>query len=64
MKKSMLEKLTEFYETTQAMGNFGHAIGFYRENNEIVKGKYEFPNGTYTIEHVNGDFFCWGYKPI
>lgn len=60
---TMLEKLTEWYDEVEKMGNGGHAIGFFRDQDEIVEGTYEFQKGKFTIKHVNGDFFCWGYEP-
>lgn len=60
--QSMLEKLTEDYERTVGMGNGGHAIGYFSQRRgEIVRGRYEFEKGVYTIYLVNRKYFLWDY---
>ena len=60
--QSMLEKLTEDYERTIAMGNGGHAIGYFsQKRGELVQGKYDFEKGVYRIHLVNGKYFLWDY---
>ncbi|MBI2107200.1 hypothetical protein HYT57_04390 [Candidatus Woesearchaeota archaeon] len=67
MPRSMLEKLTEHYETMKKLYKNdvvgGHAVGFYRELDEIVQGEYEIPEGKFTIRSVYDDFFWWNYDP-
>ncbi len=67
MSKSMLEKLTEHYENMEKLYNKdvvdGHAVGFYREIDEIVQGSYETPGGKFTIRSVHDNFFWWNYDP-
>lgn len=61
--QSMLEKLTEDYERTVGMGNGGHAIGYFSQRKgEIVRGRYEFEKGIFTIKLVNGKYFLWDYE--
>lgn len=60
-KESMLEKLTKFYHIYNELGAQGYVIGFYNEKDEIIRGKYEFPKGEFSIHIVNGNFFQWSY---
>jgi hypothetical protein len=61
MREKLASWYDEMYEKFKCRG--GHAIGFYRECEEVIDGKYEFDEGIFTIMYVNGDFFCWKYDP-
>jgi hypothetical protein len=69
-EKSIVKQLTNHYiNNLTETENAGHVVGYYADDNkEIVKDKYEFLSGTFTVHHkheINGRFFYqWAYDPI
>ena len=66
-QKSMLEKLTNYYDKMLKMkdgGDAGYAVVFIREDmNEVIMPSYDFPKGIYTIISICGDGIHWKYNP-
>ena len=63
--KSMLEKLTNYYDKMQEMDNGGYVVVLGMEKREVIKGKYEFEKGVFSIRNItpNRKFIHWKYDP-
>ena len=66
---SMLEKLTKHYRTMENLESGhgfvgGHNIGFYREPGEIIQEEYIFPQGKFTLDSVNDDYYLWKFSRV
>ena len=68
--KSMLEKLTNYNNKMQTMSRNhnkqnagGYAVVFQIDDEEVIEGKYIFPEGIYTIISINKRFIHWKYTP-
>ena len=72
MEKSMLEKLTAWYENCsqpyngkKGLDNVGHCIGYYSDTKEEIEDSYDFPKGTFELISTNEDktYYNWHYIP-
>ena len=59
--RAMQEKLREDYILSDLQGNKGHAIGFYRQSGEEIKGMYRFEKGLFTLRSRHENFFWWDF---
>ncbi len=63
MKKSILEHLTNCYESSLKTGNKNYVFGFYKKIPENVEREYLFPKGKFIITLNKEDFLLFKYEP-
>ncbi|MFA6594067.1 MAG: hypothetical protein WCT16_02305 [Candidatus Buchananbacteria bacterium] len=65
----MSEKLAKYYDRMLEMQpkegkHGGYVVVFLRDDfNEVIRGEYEFPKGTYRILSLVRDGIHWTYEP-